>query len=207
LTLNEHAAPRFYWFRKSVVTSATAELDQRYQSSFQGRGMNLRVIFAACIVAAFGSSVMTFDAFGQKQSLKEQLAGTWTLLSWEQKKGDGTKVERYGTSPKGIAFFDAGGRYIITVMRSDRAKYASNALWQGTPDENKETADGTITYFGTYSISEVDSIITVRVEGSSFPNWNGTDQKRFVAIAGEQLTLTVRPPGGDVIDVIWKRAN
>ena len=99
-------------------------------------------------------------------------------------KGDGTKVERYGTSPKGIAFFDAGGRYIITVMRSDRAKYASNALWQGTPEENKETADGTITYFGTYSTSEADSSIAIHVEGSSFPNWNGTNQKRFVAIAG-----------------------
>ena len=85
--------------------------------------MNLRVIFVVCIFAAFGSSMMTFDALGQKQSLKEQLIGTWTLLSWEQKKGDGTKVERYGTSPKGIAFFDAGGRYSITVMRSDRAKY------------------------------------------------------------------------------------
>jgi hypothetical protein len=90
--------------------------------------------------------MMTFDALDQKQSLKEQLVGTWTLLSWEQKKGDGTKIERYGTNPKGIAFFDAVGRYIITVMRSDRAKYASNALWQSTPDENKETADGTITY-------------------------------------------------------------
>ena len=32
-----------------------------------------------------------------------------TLLAWEQKKGDGTKVERYGTSPNGIAFFDAVG--------------------------------------------------------------------------------------------------
>ena len=119
----------------------------------------------------------------------------------------GTKVERYGTSPRGIAFFDAGGRYIITVMRPDRAKYASNALWQGTPEENKETADGTITYFGTYSINEADSSIAINVEGSSFPNWNGTDQKRFVAIAGDRLTLTVRPPAGDVVDVIWKRAE
>ena len=169
--------------------------------------MNLRVIFAVCIFAAFGSSMMTFDALGQKQSLKQQLIGTWTLLSWEQKKGDGSKLERYGTSPKGIAFFDAGGRYIITVMRADRAKYASNALWQGTPGENKETADGTITYFGTYSMSDADSSISIHVEGSSFPNWNDTDQKRFVAIAGQQLILTVRPPAGDVVDVIWKRAN
>jgi hypothetical protein len=169
--------------------------------------MNLRVIFAACTIAIFAFSMITFDALGQQQSLKEQLVGTWTLLSWEQKKGDGAKVERYGTSPKGIAFFDAAGRYIITVMRPDRAKFASNALWQGTPEENKETADGTITYFGTYSISEADSSIAIHVEGSSFPNWNGTDQKRLVAIAGDQLTLTVRPPAGDVVDVIWKRAK
>jgi len=169
--------------------------------------MNLRTIFAACVVAAFGSSMVTIDALGQKQSLKEQLVGTWTLLSWEQKKGDGTKLQRYGATPKGIAFFDDGGRYIITVMRSDRAKYASNALWQGTPDENKETADGTITYFGTYSISDADSSIAIHVDGSSFPNWNSTDQKRFVVIAGEKLTLTVRPPTGDVVDVNWKRAN
>ena len=169
--------------------------------------MKFRVIFAACIIAGLGASMVRFDALGQKQSFKEQLVGTWTLLSWEQKKGDGTKVERYGTSPKGIAFFDAGGRYIITVMRSDRAKYASNAMWQGTPEENKETAEGTITYFGTYSISEADSSMAIHVESSSFPNWNGTDQKRFVAIAGDQLTLTVRPPTGDVVDVIWKRAN
>lgn len=151
--------------------------------------------------------MMTFDALAQKPLLKHQLVGTWTLLSWEQKKGDGSKVERYGARPKGVAFFDAGGRYIITVMRPDRAKYAGNALWQGTPEENKETADGTITYFGTYSINEADSSIAIRVEGSSFPNWNDTDQKRFVAIVGDQLTLTVRPPGRDVVDVIWKRAE
>jgi len=89
-------------------------------------------------------------------------------------------------------------------MRSDRTNYASNALWLGTPDENKETA---VTYFGTYSISEADSSIAIHLEGSSFPHWNATNQKRYVAIAGQQLTLTVRPPGADVVDVIWKRAN
>ena len=150
---------------------------------------------------------MMTNALGEQQLFKEQLVGTWSLRSWERKKDDGTKVEHYGTNPKGIAFFDAGGRYIITVMRSDRAKYASDVISQGTPEENKETADGTITYFGTYSANEADSSIAIHVEGSSFPNWNGTEQKRFVAIAGEQLTLTVRPSAGDVVDVIWKRAN
>ena len=140
-------------------------------------------------------------------SLKEQLVGTWMLASWEQQKGDGTKVWRYGENPVGIAFFDADGRYIISVMRSDRTKYASGALWQGTAEENKATADGTITYFGTYSVSEADSSIAIHIDGSSFPNWNGVDQKRIVAITGDQLTLTVRPPTGEIVDVVWKRAK
>ena len=136
-----------------------------------------------------------------------KLVGTWTLVSWEQKKGDGTKVRRFGENPVGVAFFDAGGRYIISVMRSDRAKYASNAPWQGTAEENNATAEGTMTYFGTYSVSESDSSIAIHIEGCSFPNWNGADQKRGVAIVGDQLTLTVRPPTGEIVEVIWKRAN
>jgi len=54
-------------------------------------------------------------------------------------------------------------------------------------------AEGTMTYFGTYSVTETDSTIAIRVEGSSFPNWNGSDQERGVAITGDQLTLTVCP--------------
>jgi hypothetical protein len=144
---------------------------------------------------------------GQHQPLKDRLIGTWILVSWEQKKSDGAKVQRYGATPMGIAFFDAGGRYIITVMRSDRANYASNAPWQGTAEENKATAEGTIAYFGTYSVSEADSSIAIHIEGSSFPNWNGARQERIVAITGDQLRLTVRPPSGEAVDVIWKQAK
>jgi hypothetical protein len=141
------------------------------------------------------------------RSLKGQLAGTWTLASWEQENGDGTKVQRFGANPVGIAFFDSGGRYIISVMRSDRPAYGSNAPLQGTAEENKATADGTMTYFGTYSINEADSSIAIHIEGSSFPNWNGADQKRGVAIAGNQLTLTVHPPTGGIVEVVWNRAT
>lgn len=139
--------------------------------------------------------------------MKEQLVGTWTLVSWEQKTSNGTNLQRYGANPVGIAIFDAGGRYVIAVMRSDRPKYASNVLWQGTAEENKSTAEGAITYFGTYSVSEADQSIAIHIEGSSFPNWNGADQKRIFAIAKDQLTLTVRPPNGEIVDVVWKRAK
>jgi hypothetical protein len=169
--------------------------------------MNQGGVICTCIAGALGLHLFAASAFGQQQSLKEQLVGTWTIVSWEQKKSDGTKLQHFGAKPMGIAFFDAGGRYVITVMRSDRAKHASNALWQGTAEENKATADGTQTYFGTYAVSEADSSIAIHVEASSFPNWNGTSQRRMVAITEDQLTLTVRPPSGENVDVVWKRAK
>ena len=162
-------------------------------------------IVGTFIAATLGLSL--HSACGQQPSLKEGLVGTWMVVSWEQMKNDGTTLRQFGANPTGMAIFDAGGRYIITVMRSDRAKFTSNALWQGTAEENKATANGTQTYFGTYSVNEADRSIAIHVEGSSFPNWNDSDQKRFVTIAGDKLTLTIRPPSGENVDVIWKRAK
>jgi hypothetical protein len=115
---------------------------------------------------------------------------------------------RYGDD--GNAFFDAGGHYIITVMRSGRAKYAIadfGQMAQATAEENKATAQGTITYFGTCSVNDADRTIAIHVEASSFPNWNGTDLKRFVKVTEDQLKLTVHPPRGGTVDVVWKRAK
>lgn len=153
---------------------------------------------------------MSQSAVSQQKPLEEQLVGTWTLVSWDQRAVDGTTRQQFGANPKGIAFFDAIGHCIITVMRSDRAKYAIDnfgQMAQATAEENRATAQGTMTYFGTYSVDEADRSITIRVEASSFPNWNGTEQKRFLEIAEDQLKLTVRPPRGGSVDVLWKRAK
>jgi Lipocalin-like domain len=150
----------------------------------------------ACTTAASLISLLPISAVAQ-QSLKERLVGTWTLVPWEQTSADGVTSQQFGAHPSGIAFFDTGGRYIITVMRSDRARYAVDdfgQIAQATAEDIKATALGTITYFGTYSVSEPDSTIAVHVDASSFPNWNGTDLKRSLAITGDELKLNVRPP-------------
>ena len=143
---------------------------------------------------------------GPQKSLTEELLGTWTLVSHESVLPDGSKFPRYGANPKGVAFFDAGGHFILTAMRSDRAKYASGHPAQGTAEENKATAQGTMTYFGTYSVNEADSTIAIHIEASSFPNWNGADQKRIVTITGDQLKLSA-PVAFGTAEVVWKRAK
>jgi hypothetical protein len=100
-------------------------------------------------------------------------------------RGDGSRSTTFGDSPNGIAFFGRTGHFIIAVMRSDRPKYVVNDRSQGTADENRATAEGTITYFGTYTVSESDRMISIHVVGSSFPNWNGANQKRTMRMTFE----------------------
>src|SRR5436305_909252 len=159
-------------------------------------------------MGALATPLFSGNASGQQESLAKQLLGTWTLLSHESVRPDGSRFPVYGADPKGVAFFDPSGHFIITVMRSDRTKYAIDLPTQGTFEENKGTAQGTITYFGRYSLTEADRTIAIHIEASSFPNWNGADQKRIVAITGDQLMLTARAlQTGGHAEVIWKRAK
>ena len=156
------------------------------------------------LLAAFLGS-----ATSQQKTLKDQLVGAWTLVSIDYVRADGSRSSTFGENPKGIAFFDGSGNYIITVMRADRSKYAINDRAQGTAEENEATAQGTITYFGTYSVSETDSSISIHVVSSSFPNWIGADQKRIVALTGDKLKLTnpVASTGGGTTEVVFTRAK
>jgi hypothetical protein len=155
-----------------------------------------------------GIALLPAPAIGQQKPLSEQLLGTWTLVSHEAARRDGSKFFPYGANPQGVAIFDAGGRFIITVMRSERPKYTLDFPSQGTAEENKATAEGTMTYFGTFTINETDLPIAIHIEACSFPNWSGTDQVRDFAISGDRLTLTARALAtGGHADVVWKRAK
>jgi hypothetical protein len=74
----------------------------------------------------------------------------------------------------------ADGHFSLVNTRADLPKFASNRRDQGTPEENKAVVQGSIAYFGTYSVNEGDKVITAQIEGSTFANLIGTDQKRLV---------------------------
>jgi Lipocalin-like domain len=103
------------------------------------------------------------------RSAKEQLVGSWTLISLTAGEGADQTLP-YGPNPKGSMMADANGRFMITVVRSDLPNFASNNRMVGTPDENNSVVQGSIAYYGTYTIDEATRVITVKVEGSTFPN-------------------------------------
>ncbi len=133
------------------------------------------------------------------QSAKD-LVGAWTLVS--------TGSDAFPAGSKGMLMFDANGHVAAVLYRSNLPKYASNNRTKGTPEEYKATVEGSLSYFGTYSVSGTDLLL--HVESSSFPNWNGTDQKRTnMTLSGDELKWTQPTPsaGGAPTVVVWKRAK
>ena len=163
------------------------------------------VLLAIGFTLPVGFSLPATDGLAQGS---KELVGAWTLVSITVNQG-GQKNEPFGPAPKGSLIFEPNGRFSITVTRSDLPKFGSSSRVAGTPEENAAIVQGTIAYFGTYSVSVEDHLVTVHVEGSTFPNWVGTDQKRLFTIIGDELRYTNlnRSSGEGTALVVWKRAK
>jgi Lipocalin-like domain len=147
-------------------------------------------------------------AAAQQKSLKDQLIGTWTLVSWEGTRADGTKYRDFGENPKGLNTFDANGQFSAIFMRPDLPKIASSDRSKATADEAQAILQGALTYFGTYTVMEADNIISLHLDGTTFPNMS-TEAKRLVTfISADELRY--RNPSsasGGQIELVWKRAK
>jgi Lipocalin-like domain len=64
---------------------------------------------------------------------------------------------------------------------------------------------GSFTHFGTYSVT--DGFIIFRLEHSTFPNWDGQEQKRALAIDGDELRYSQTATSGGTSTVVWKRVR
>ena len=77
----------------------------------------------------------------------------------------------------------------------------------GTPEENRAIVQGSIAYFGRYSIDESNRKINLRYDGSTYPNWDGEDQTRLIELSGDELKIIspVSAVGGGVVHLVLRR--
>jgi len=134
----------------------------------------------------------------------KQLVGTWQLVSNVNTAADGTKSDAYGPHGIGSAIFESNGRFAIVIINPDVPKFTSNNRAQGTPDENKAVVTGSLAYFGTYSIA--DKVVTMKVDGSTYPNSRGTDEKlTIISLTEDDLKWTLAVSQGGRNESTWKR--
>jgi hypothetical protein len=147
------------------------------------------------------------DATGQQKSLKDELVGAWKFVSSTSQRDDGSAT--WGQNPKGLLIFTDSNRFSLQIMRSDRPRYKSNTRMRGSLIENQATTRGTLSYFGTYAVSEPNRMLTFHIESSSFPNLNDTDQKRVLTLARDDLKLENPTPsrGSGATVQVWQRVK
>ena len=144
-------------------------------------------------------------------SLREQLIGTWDLVSNYAVRQDGSRLDPFGPNPTGRYMLDAAGRFSYMIYGSGRPKFASNNRREGTQEENNAAVQGIITFYGTYIVDESAHTVTWQVERCSFPNWEGSERKTSVTVNGDDLSYTADPipsaAGPYTPHVTWKRAK
>jgi len=161
-------------------------------------------------VALCASAVLSDVAHAQAQSrsLKDEIVGTWSAVS-QHVDQDGKRLEPFGPNPKGIVVYDSHGRFVLVLQRASLPKFASNNRLTGTVEENRAIVQGSIAYFGTYSIDENEKKINIHYDGSTYPNLDGEDQIRNVSISGDELT-TISPVsavGGGTVNLVLRRVK
>jgi hypothetical protein len=167
--------------------------------------MNRCRVFSLSAIAIFGLASLPTSAVSQQKSLKDQLAGVWTLVSCDSTFPNGTKQPYCGNS-NGILVLDAGGRYAMMTAKRDRPKFTTPNRLEASAEEFKAAAQGLVAQFGTWSVNDTDKTLTRHVEGALFPNIEGTDDSTSFSLAGDELKLTNnQPTGGGKLESVYRR--
>jgi hypothetical protein len=166
--------------------------------------MNRRSMLNISAVTVLGLALLAGRADAAKVDQK-QLVGDWALVSAGAPNPD---IKPFGPND-GFATFQSNGRFSLQLILSSLPKFASNNRAAGTSEENKAVVQGSISYFGTYSVNETDGTVTLHIERCSFPNWNGTDLKRIItSLTGEELKyMNPAASVGGAAELAWKRVK
>jgi hypothetical protein len=170
--------------------------------------MNLHRLFPhlaaiACLLPclAWSSGIKAPDASGDVS-----LAGTWTLVAADVMHPDGSRSHDYGDAPKGLLLIDRMGHYSLQLYRADRPRFANPSKAKATAQEYRAAVMGASTHYGTLAVESGKHQLVFHIEGASFPNWEGQEQRRAFELHGDTLSYRVPPrPDGNVPISVWRR--
>jgi hypothetical protein len=160
--------------------------------------------FAVLTGMALGLGLI-WPGLAAAQTAKD-LVGTWTNVSNVNVRPDGNRVDTFGPNGRGVTIFESNGHYASVTLSSDLPKFASGNRNVGTPEENKAIVQGSLAHYGTYTVA--DKVVTLKVEGSTWPAWTGTDQKRtIISFTGDEIKWSLPASIGGTAEVGWKRVK
>jgi hypothetical protein len=132
--------------------------------------------------------------------------------SWSPgRTGPGDRQVTYpmGADPGGYVLWTGDRRFPITISRTGWAGFAASDLPGGTTQEKARAVEDVVADAGRYSFYG-DRVIH-HVALSLLPTWVGSDQVRWVELAGGRLILSASPlllAGREQVPrLVWERVD
>ena len=156
--------------------------------------MNRRAILGLGTLA-----LVCIAAPASAQGLKDQVIGSWTLSSGTENFADGKKLTPWAT---GNLILAASGHFSYFLIGTERAKASPSV---------RAPAGPAVAYYGSYTVDEAASVITLKTESGVTPVFDGTARPVKFSIKADTLTLTspeVKTPEGPMVPINeWKRTK
>jgi hypothetical protein len=155
--------------------------------------LSLSAVLALGVASTFDSS------FAQQRVTRDQLVGTWTLISCT----DATRA--VCVNPNGRTIFESNGQFmLITAVRGRPKCSGACGRAQLSGDQYKAIAQDFGANFGSWSFNDADQTLTESREAALFPNTEGTDFKwKVVSLTGDELRMIDAAGHTD----IWRRVR
>jgi len=136
--------------------------------------------------------------------VRSALLGTWKLVTWVEIGLDGTVIHPFGPDPEGQLMYDASGRVSAHLTRPQQDSFASDDRRQASKEEMAAAWSSYFGYFGTFRVDAGSQAVVHEIQGSWFPNLDGTDQVRRYRLDGKRLHLHADTPGGRD-EIVWEK--
>ena len=139
---------------------------------------------------------------------RNQLLGTWRMVSAVSDPGGPNERRPYGDRPNGLVTFNANGTFVEVLQDTEIPPFASGRRDGGSPEENTAAVTRALGQYGTYTVDAEGVFESDVIVGSTFPNRNGT---RFVrpeltlTVRGDRLTEELASPGSPRLVIEFER--
>ena len=150
-------------------------------------GFGRKISFGCFAAGAMLAGFLAVPGISYAQSLKEQIVGTWRLVSiYNEEKG--AKTYNFGDKPAGLLMFDRSGNVMNFLSKPGAPKFAASNRLKGTDAENRAVVESMIAGFGSYTVD--GDTATISWVASSYPNRVGSQEKRTYKITGDTMVAT-----------------
>lgn len=161
-----------------------------------------------CAAGLSGFLLSPLAVTAQAQSLQEQIAGAWRLVSIYEEKDTGEDIAIFGTDPRGQFMATRDGQFSFQIISRDGRRLAANRQASTVSDGGAGLREA-LAYYGIYSLDEARGTLTLHVAYCLFRSCDRSQRSAYIKFAGDRMEFVSvvgpTPTGSAHSFLTWER--